>query len=147
MIKVVAQVFAGSVFLFLAGGLIVSALGLKIGARLIGIRFGFFKALAAVLFSAALGFVVQAAVSATAGGLIGFLLGLLAVLGVIKKLGPTTWGQAFVLWILLIITQVFYVFIALGLTGYGLMEMLHRFRAPFFGPSTTAALPWLEMIT
>jgi len=111
---------AGVLFMLVVGVVVVatmvSALFIWIGAKLAGIQNAtFMKSFWAALVSSVIIWVLAAVINAP-----GWIIGLLVSLVVIKVIFDTTWGKAFLAWILHGIVQfVLLVFVVLILVGMG----------------------------
>ncbi|MFQ6087519.1 MAG: hypothetical protein ACE5K0_01275 [Candidatus Methanofastidiosia archaeon] len=99
---------------------IIGAFFIWIGAKLAGVRDATFgKALICAVALALIGPIFNLLLSFIGiGGFIGFILGLLVTLYIIKSIFDTSWGKAFVVWILSIVAMVASVFL---LIIFGLM--------------------------
>jgi hypothetical protein len=109
--------------LVLGLGILFSAGCLKLGARLSGVRAGLGKAVLAVVVLYPAGLFVTMIATMAAGPGLGFGLGLLTVLAVLKTFFGSTWTQACVMWVLMMLAQFIAFVISAALLGFGLMEL------------------------
>jgi len=122
-------------------GLLFSAGCLKLGARLAGARAGWGRAGLAVLILYPTGLFVSLLASLVLGPGLGFVLGLLAVLAVLKTLLGASWLQALVMWLLMMVAQVAAMILAAGLLGWGLMELFRHLEPMLPGREYEVGLP------
>lgn len=101
--------------IFFILGLVISAFLLWIGTKLAGIHNASFgKAVAAALISIVVLAIVRAAGSyiPLLKGIIGWVIGILVSVYIIKAVFDTSWGKAFLAWILYIVAVIMAVVIA-----------------------------------
>lgn len=122
-------------------GLLFSAGCLKLGARLAGTRAGWGRAVLAVLVLYPTGLFVSLLASLVLGPALGFVLGLLAVLAVLKTMFGASWLQTLVMWLLMMVAQVAALILAAGLLGWGLMEFFHHLGPLMPGREYEVSLP------
>lgn len=116
-----------AVLLLLILLLVIAAFFLWIGAKLAGIQNATFgKAVVAALVSVIALAVLQVITSIIPflGGLVGFLLGILVSIYIIKAVFDTSWGKALLAWILYVVAIIATVFIALVIGGIAIWSFL-----------------------
>jgi len=106
-------------------GWFFGGLSLKVGAKLTGVRVGIGRAMLAVLISGGVGWGVILLVSMIFPPL-AWLLGLVAVLGILKLILGISWTSALGVWLLFLIVQVIFFVLAFALTGFGLLQLMPR---------------------
>jgi len=122
-----------------------SAATLKLGARLAGLRVSLGRALLTAFTAAVASFFVGVVVSLVVTPPVGFVVGVLAAVAVIRGLLETSWRQAFLCWLFFFLAHVVVGLIVLGLTGWGLMEIWRQFEPRFPGEEIEVLahyLPW-----
>ena len=110
----------------LLAGLLVSTIGLKLGARLAGVRAGWPRAFLAVLIIYPTGLFVFFFAALFLSPPMGLLAGMLAVLAVLKVLFAASWPRTLLVWLLVTLIQVLLFTGAAFLAGWGLQELIKQ---------------------
>jgi hypothetical protein len=107
-------------------GLLVSAASLKLGVRMAGASASWGRAFLAVIILYPTGMFVTFVGSLLLTPPVGLILGLVAVLAVIKVLFGTTWPQTLIIWLVMTVFQILLFIAAAVLTGLGLHELIKQ---------------------
>jgi|GEM_PF-2522688 len=126
----------------MAVGVVVSALCLKLGARLAGVYAPLLRAVLAVVVIYPSGIFASFLGTILAGPRVGFAAGLAAVLLVLKVLFSGTWPQTIFMWLLMVLAQAAVLLGAVLLTGLGLHQLLEHLEHYLPGREIEVGLPW-----
>jgi len=113
---------------------------LKLGARLVGVRIGLARAMAAVFVSGAVGVAATLFGAILSSPPVGGLIGLAAVLAVLKAFLKTTWPRTLLVWFLFVVVQALLAALAAALTGLGLWQLFQHLQPLHRGPGLQALL-------
>ena len=104
-----SQIMGGGYYVQLGVAVLISAVFMWIGARIVRVlRPYFYKALLAAIVGTGLAWLIRflmAMIMPLAGAVFGFLLGFLIVLLIIKAVFDTSLGQALIVWLCFLVSQ------------------------------------------
>ena len=127
-------------------GVVVSALCLKAGARLVGLYAPLLRAVVAVVVLYPSGILASFVGTILVGPRVGFAAGLAAVLLVLKVLFSGTWAQTVVMWLLMVLAQAVVLAVAVFLTGLGLHQLMEHLEHYLPGREIEVGSPWRFLI-
>ncbi len=107
-------------------GLFITTAGLKLSFRLVGAPTSWARAFLAVVIIYPTGMFVTFISAFILSPPLGLLVGLFAVLAVLKALFGATWPQTLLIWLLMTVIQIILMVAAGLLAGWGLQELMRQ---------------------